>query len=93
MSDAQGHLKLKVKKKNVENSLSRTGMKSPNNERSVERRERERERKREQKMIEVQEPEITVTKENRLAESAEGLDIDSRFQLQDQPSRISIVSR
>ena len=32
-------------------------------------------------------------KNNKLAESGEGLDIESRFQLQDQPSRISIVSR
>ena len=45
ISDAPG-LKLKVKQKNVENSMSRTGMKSPNNER-VEYRERERERERE----------------------------------------------
>ena len=44
VSDAAGQLKLKVKKKHVDNSQSRTGMKSPNNERSVELREKEREK-------------------------------------------------
>ena len=72
-------------------------MKSPNNERDIqqdrERRIKEQNREEERNHEQEREHEVTLLKENRLAESGEGLDIDSRFQLQDQPSRISIVSR
>ena len=36
MSDAQAQITLKVKKKKLDNSISRTGMKSPNVERDIE---------------------------------------------------------
>ena len=37
MSDAGAQITLKVKKKPIDNSMSRTGMKSPNLERNIER--------------------------------------------------------
>ena len=75
MTDGNGKLTLKVKgQKRVK---SRSGQKSPTNnnrygdDRSFARRMAE------------QEDEMKMIKENQLAESGEGLDIDSRFQLQE----------
>ena len=84
MTDGNGQVTLKVK--NKKRVMSRSGQKSPTNNNRYEEREYARRQ-------EEQEKEMSLIKENLLAESGDRLDIDSRFQLQEQPSRISIVSR